>query len=215
VGKYDPSFLRAQDMDLWRRLVPFTKIANFPEILYYYRIDFKRPASFYRKNRHYPLKVHRKYIEDTLGEAVDNENFNILMRAGDKNDIPLPEVDVDKFSHAIEIINSLYRRFIEKATPDSNEKELILRDVHYRILQIYSCYPDISKPSERKSYRNSTSPMEDIHRVIKNNKELYFLYWKTRMPGGLWQIPFSIFHPKIAFRTIMDKLKKNNRNMMV
>lgn len=62
--RYDPAFTTAQDYDLWVRAAPFTRFANVPEVLLYYRVHPEQIGSRHRtEQRAFARQVQRAQIE--------------------------------------------------------------------------------------------------------------------------------------------------------
>lgn len=193
AGKYDPSFTRAEDMDLWRRMMPLTEFANLPDILYYYRAGERRPASYYQQTVVFPLKVHRELINDVLDEPIDDDVFYVLMQPDYYNRVDLPAVSPALIRESISTLCKLSERFLRFCSPSERALNYISQDVCRRIFQTLFFYPD-----QINDIINQTLDPR-MRELVNQNLSRY--HWKQSAPS-LWKIPYYFFHPKAFLRRI-------------
>ena len=74
---YDANYLHAEDYKLWCDIAQYTKLANIPEILLYYRINQNQISNKYSKEqKETAQRIREEYINDFLTERNVPINFS-------------------------------------------------------------------------------------------------------------------------------------------
>lgn len=191
AGKYDPHFIRSQDMDLWARMANLTRFANLPEVLYAYRVGAHRSHKLLKDWSQYAVAVHTNHISNLLGYPVDEKTGLIILRSeSDRHSNEVPAT----YAEVLEAINSLlliYKNLQRKSLMAPEEETFIQQDLSKRILRILNLYPDFP-----------TDIMED-----KLLPAIGAAYWRKKIPGGFWRLPYAIMHPRSSLRHLRNKFR--------
>jgi glycosyltransferase involved in cell wall biosynthesis len=79
VGGYDEAWKTSQDYDLFTRLSRITKLANYPEVLYYWRVHENSISSGHNsEQRENALRISQKYMSVLLKEPMSSEVVHSL-----------------------------------------------------------------------------------------------------------------------------------------
>jgi glycosyltransferase family 2 len=74
---YNPDYPHAEDYKLWCDIAQYTKLANIPEVLLYYRINEKQVSNKYNKEqKETAQRIREEYINDFLTERNVPINFS-------------------------------------------------------------------------------------------------------------------------------------------
>jgi len=106
AGGYDPSFIYAQDLELWSRMVHVTWFANLPESLHSRRWHRFSICSLHsEKQFDLGLIVRHRLYERILNRKIDKELVDILSKwSGRRTSFP----DCDRIKQAISLMVELF-----------------------------------------------------------------------------------------------------------
>jgi hypothetical protein len=72
------------------------------------------------------------------------------------------------------------------------EDELIQIDLSARIFRLINLHPNFASDIMQKGFLPSIGAA----------------YWRKKIPGGLWRIPYSMLHPRASLKHLKRKLEK-------
>ncbi|CAM4445679.1 glycosyltransferase family 2 protein [Paenibacillus tarimensis] len=81
--RYDANYPHAEDYELWNRVAPYVKMANLPEVLFYYRRHTGQVSSQHVKVQNDSAKRVRMREFNNLGLYPTEEEYKIHMRCVD------------------------------------------------------------------------------------------------------------------------------------
>lgn len=91
---YDPSFRKAQDYELWSRIIWNYRITNIPEVLLYYRYSSGQASN---KNRSEQVslsdKIYRRLLEKVLGREPAQEEVDVHTMISTRSALTNEELD--------------------------------------------------------------------------------------------------------------------------
>jgi glycosyltransferase involved in cell wall biosynthesis len=191
AGGYDPSFVRSQDMDLWVRMAKITKFANLPDVLFTYRVGAQRPPKLLRQWSQYAVRVHFQHMSNLLGFKISEKTGMIILKSvSDRHSDTIPS----SYEEVLEAINNLmliYKHLQRDVGLTPEEESFIQQDLSIIISTILYLYPDYLS-----DFMNS-----NIFPYIGA------AYWRKKIPGGLWRIPFAMLHPITSLKLLRNKLR--------
>ena len=196
VGGYDPSFVRSQDMDLWARMAKFTKFANLPDVLYTYRVGAQRSPELLREWSQYAVRVHFQHMSNLLGFEISEKTGMIILKSvSDRHSDTLPSSYEDVLE-AIYNLVLIYKNLQRDVELTPKEETFIQQDLSLIISKILYFYPDY------------------LSDIMDGNIFPFIgaAYWRKKIPGGLWRIPFAMMHPITSLKLLRNKLRDRLRN---
>ena len=101
---YDPAFKRAQDYELWSRMVFDYKMENLKDILLLYRYSSTQASNQYRKEQIVNSEVmYRRVLHKLLGREVSDEELNMHILFSTK--LNCDKDELEKVSKWVEILH--------------------------------------------------------------------------------------------------------------
>lgn len=75
--RYNDSFIRGEDYDLWARSIDKIKCSNIPRVLLFYRMTLTKKKRYFTKNgQKWPIKSRKKMLRN-LGIVPENQILNV------------------------------------------------------------------------------------------------------------------------------------------
>jgi glycosyltransferase involved in cell wall biosynthesis len=137
VGGYDERWETAQDYDLFTRLAPITRLANYPDVLFQWRrhcasMSTTRDAD----QRHNAARICRSYVSRLIGAEVDAPRIELLWRREPQN----VDEAVAFVSTAVDVCRALER----DARWSRQERRVLRRYVSRKL--VYELTPYAGEP---------------------------------------------------------------------